>query len=309
MKRNAWFLLALVAILGLVLTVYGRSTFGGANPVLSAAPAVKEVSLIDLTQMRPPVTAATPTTEPIAAAEPAATIELTPVVESIDPLVFAVVGDSRRDTDLYMQLLDKVVENGNMFLVNTGDLVERGTKENFVAFQQLMADFPLPFYPVPGNHDMGSGGSLMHFLAFSGAPAAHYSFDVGTVHFTMANSSLGHLRREELHWIDRDLAATERPVKFVFLHHPPFDPDGTDHVLQSGNDAFMALMQQHEVDYVFAGHIHAYSQAVQNGTTYVISGGGGAPLYHKDHPSAFYHYIQVTVDGNQVRTEMVKVVP
>lgn len=309
MKRNAWFLLALVAILGLGLTVYGGGTPGGASPVLSAAPAVEEVSLIDLTQMRPPVTAATPTIEPIATVTPTATIELTPVVESIDRLVFAVVGDSRRDTNLYTQLLGKVVEDGNMLLVNTGDLVERGTQENFVAFQQLMADFPLPFYPVPGNHDVGIGGSLMNFLAFSGAPAPHYSFDVGTAHFTVANSSSGHLRRTELDWIDRDLAATERPVKFVFLHHPPFDPDGTDHILQSGNDAFVALMQKHGVAYVFAGHIHAYSQAVQNGTTYVISGGGGAPLYHKDHPSAFYHYIQVTVDGSQVRTEVVEVVP
>jgi len=309
MTRNAWFLLALVAILGLGLTVYGRSTPGGAIPVLSAAPAVEEISLIDLTQVRPSVTVATPTIEPIATVTPTATIELTPVVESIDRLVFAVVGDSRRDTKLYTELLDKVVEDGNMFLVNTGDLVERGTQENFVTFQQLMADFPLPFYPVPGNHDVGTGGSLMNFLAFSGAPAPHYSFDVGAAHFTMANSASGHLRREELDWIDRDLAATERPVKFVFLHHPPFDPDGTDHILQSGNDAFMALMQKHGVAYVFAGHIHAYSQAVSNGTMYVISGGGGAPLYYKDHPTVFYHYIQVTVDGSQVRTEVVEVVP
>jgi hypothetical protein len=35
-------------------------------------------------------------------------------------LVFAVVGDSRRETNLYTQLLGKVVEDGNMLLVNTG---------------------------------------------------------------------------------------------------------------------------------------------------------------------------------------------
>jgi hypothetical protein len=120
LKRNAWFLLALVAIFGLVLTVYGGGTPGGASPVLSAAPAVEDISLLDLTPVRPPVTAATPTTEPIVTVEPAATIELIPTVESIDRLVFAVVGDSRRETNLYTQLLGKVVEDGNMLLVNTG---------------------------------------------------------------------------------------------------------------------------------------------------------------------------------------------
>jgi hypothetical protein len=98
---------------------------------------VEGASLIDLTPVRPPVTAATPTTEPIATVTPTATIEPTPVVESIDRLVFAVVGDSRRDTNLYTQLLDKIVEDGNVFLANTGDLVERGTQENFDRFYRV----------------------------------------------------------------------------------------------------------------------------------------------------------------------------
>ena len=265
--------------------------------VLSIAIVWGIISLVVLMGLRPPT--AMPTPRPLS----------TPQVNPGKPLVFAIVGDNRSDTELYKRLLDKVVEDGNMFLVNTGDLVQRGTRANFAAFQQLMADFPLPFYPVPGNHDLGIGGSLTNFLAFSGAPASHYSFDAGTAHFTMVNSASEHLRQEELDWIDQDLALTECPLKFVFVHHPPFDPDGTDHILNSGNDAFMALMQKHSVAYVFAGHIHAYSRAVRNGTVYVISGGGGAPLYHKDHPDAFYHYIQVTVDGDQVRAEVVPVTP
>jgi hypothetical protein len=100
-----------------------------------------------------------------------------------------------------------------------------------------MADFPLPFYPVPGNHDRDLDDSLTPYLAQSGAPARHYSFDVQTAHFTMVNSASGDLTRQELDWIDRDLSTTTQQVKFVSLHHPPFDPDGTDHIMHSGNAA------------------------------------------------------------------------
>ena len=91
------------------------------------------------------------------------------------------------------------------------------------------------------------------------------------------------------------------------VNHPPFDPDGTDHILGSGNAAFMALAQKHQVAYVFAGHIHAYSQAQRNGTAYVITGGGGAPLYTAGHPGAMYHYVQVRVEGTQVSMEVVPI--
>lgn len=288
MKRNTWFLLALVAILGLVLAIFGVSAFGGAGVVLSAP--------------RCPPTLINSPGLPL-------TLETGDPNHPEAPLVFAVVGDSRHNTEVHTRLLDKVAVDGNMFLINTGDVVERGDRANFAAFRELMADFPLPFCLVPGNHDLGTGDSLKHFLASGGAPAPHYSFDVGTAHFTVANSASGYLRPGELHWIDQDLAATGRPVKLVFVHYPPFDPAGSDHILYSGNDEFMALIQKHDVDYVFSGHIHAYGQAMRNGTMYVISGGAGAPLRQWDQPGAFYHYVQVTVDGNQVRTEVVKVVP
>jgi 3',5'-cyclic AMP phosphodiesterase CpdA len=208
---------------------------------------------------------------------------------------------------LYKRLLNRVVEDGNAFLINTGDMVDYGSRKNWEAFQALMADFPLPFYPVPGNHDRDDDGTLTNYVEFSGAPATHYSFDVGTAHFAIASSSTARLSAEELAWIDQDLSATEQPVKIVCTHYPPFDPDGSPHILYAGNEAFMALMKKHQVAYVFTGHIHAYSQEERDGTTYVITGGAGAPPYSEDHPDAFFHYVQVTIVGTEVSTRVVPI--
>ena len=221
-------------------------------------------------------------------------------------LVFAVAGDSRNDPEVYQRILDRIVADGNAFLIHTGDLVNYGSAQTFEPVQDMMNAFPLPFYPVPGNHDRDDDGTLNSYLSYSGAPDKHYSFDVEMAHLTMANSATGRLSDEELAWIDADLLATDQPVKIVCLHHPPFDPDSTSHILRGGNEAFMDLMRKHQVAYVFASHIHAYSEAERDGTVYVITGGAGAPLYADEHPNAFYHYVQVRIEGTDIRTAVVR---
>ena len=101
--------------------------------------------------------------------------------------------------------------------------------------------------------------------------------------------------------------ASTQPIKMVVLHHPPFDPDGTDHIMAFGNEEFMALMVEQQVDFVFAGHIHAYAREERDGVTYVITGGAGAPLYSSGHPQAFYHYLRVSIQDGEVTVEAIEI--
>jgi hypothetical protein len=257
----------------------------------------------------PPTVAATATSPPTATS--VAGLVATPIPlgsREVGRFTFAVCGDSRGGDEVYKEILRRVQEDGAAFLINTGDLVQSGQAEQFEAFAALMRDFTLPFFPVPGNHD-ARDGQLVEYLQYSGAPAAHYSFDYGLGHLVVVDSHSGAVSPQELAWLEADLAATDQPLKMVFLHHPPFDPDGTDHIMGGGNDAFVALVQKYAVSYVFAGHIHAYAEAIRDGVYYVVTGGGGAPLYAEGHPQAFYHYVRVTVDGAQASLEVVKVEP
>ncbi len=221
---------------------------------------------------------------------------------------FAVVGDSRDNPNLYKKILKMIADDKVAFLVHTGDLVSHGYQPEFVEFRELMKDFPLPFLPVPGNHD-SPDGLLREYLQYTGAPGPHYSFEYGLLHFAMADTHLGDMPSAELAWLDQDLAATKKPVKIVALHYPPWDPGGTQYVMHSGNAEFMALMEKHQVRYVLAGHIHAYDQGTRNGITYVITGGGGAPLSPTSTRPAFYHYLRVKVRSDKIDIEVVKVTP
>jgi len=194
-----------------------------------------------------------------------------------------------------------VVADGNMFLINTGNLVQYGSAENFQTFQTLMAGFPLPFYPLPGNHDLDENDSLSNFLTYSGVSAVPYSFDSGPAHFTMINSAAEQLLEKDLAWIEQDLAATTQPVKIVCLHHPPLYD-----TLRSGAAEFMSLMQEYDVNTLFAGHLAIYSQEERDGTMYVTSGGAGAPL-DPNSDQSFHHYLQVTIDNDQVDIQAVRI--
>jgi predicted phosphodiesterase len=284
------------------LALVGALFLSGKLPLQAAAPTPSSKPATPAPAPSPTRTAsptAAPTTPPVSVSPTEAEVRYT----------FTVCGDTRGGDEIYREILRRAQEDGAAFLVNTGDLVHRGLEVEFIQFAEFMADFPLPFYPVPGNHD-ASGGDLSSFLEYSGAPAAHYSFEHANGRFIVVDSHGGGVNTPELNWLEGELhAASDKPLTFVFLHHPPYDPDGTDYTMQWGNERFMDLMETYQVDVVFAGHIHAYVEGERNGVRYIITGGGGAPLYGAEHPQAFHHYVRVEVSGTQVSTEVVKVGP
>jgi len=224
---------------------------------------------------------------------------------SKDRFTFAVCGDSRGGWEVYKKVLDSVQRDGCAFLIHMGDMVQNGTEQEFVEFAQFMSDFNTPFYPVPGNHDTPDG-LLTAFLKHSGAPAPRYSFDYGPVHVSIIDTSSGSALGE-LAWLASDLDTTDQPIKVVALHYPPFDPAGTGHIMQTGNDDLMDLMREKGVRIVFAGHIHTYDQAERDGVRYIITGGAGAPLYATGNRPAYYHYVRATVEEEEITTEVVRI--
>jgi predicted phosphodiesterase len=253
-----------------------------------------------------PPTLEVPTAAPTAVAPPTLAPPATPTPKSSADYQFAVAGDSRDGDVVYSKLLKRVASDGNAFLIHTGDLVPNGTTDEWLKFRDMMKDFTLPFYPVPGNHEINVG-RINAYLQYSGAPATHYSFDHGMVHFTLVDSSAGSLLDSEFAYLDNDLAASQAPIKIVVVHHPPFDPAGTTHTMTMGGAKFMQIVKQRGAKYVFAGHIHCYEEAERDGVQYIITGGAGAPITCAPAAGGFAHYVRMRVRGEQITTEVGKI--
>jgi len=67
-------------------------------------------------------------------------------------------------------------------------------------------------------------------------------------------------------------------------------------------EALTPLFERYGVDIVFNGHHHNYQRSLVHGVTYIVTGGGGAPIYRirraDEELLAYantYHVVQITI--------------
>lgn len=237
---------------------------------------------------------------------------------------FLVYGDNRSDELAHAGVVRAMSGVRADFLVSTGDMVSRGTEPDD---WRLFFDVENAFlrdrcvFAAVGNHELyrgdrrGEVAFLRYFGSIDGArePTRLYgTFRWSNTRFFMLNA-MDNWVGEERAWLraELDRAMTEPGLahRIAVLHHGPFSagPHGGNAALASGE--INALMRDRKVDLVLAGHDHVYERGAGAGLKYIISGGGGAPLYTKKHElretivfEAVHHYVEVTIDGDQVRT-------
>jgi hypothetical protein len=69
-----------------------------------------------------------------------------------------------------------------------------------------------------------------------------------------------------------------------------------------------AMFARHHVDVVLSGHDHIYERGDAKGVRYVVSGGGGAPLYPQEKAllstrkfESTFHFVETTVTPDAVK--------
>jgi len=226
---------------------------------------------------------------------------------------FAAFGDTRTQHQIHQEVVDSMVAMEPDFVLHTGDLVNSGYMfpdwETFFEIErELMARAPL--FPALGNHEVNH----QYYFDFFYLPGNErwYAFDYGNARFIclqvdgIVDFGPG---SEQYDWLERELAANTQPWLFVYFHIPPYtssreEPD----IEQDVREALAPLFEQYGVDVVFTGHHHNYERNEVNGVTYIVTGGGGAPLCVMEEPEmtreAFavaYHFMLLEIDGNHLR--------
>ena len=230
---------------------------------------------------------------------------------------FAVIGDaepgrfwwSRRlfnMPNVFWGLLKKADESAPDFILQLGDMVSRGTIGRFASFFRLLsyAAPKAPLLTVIGNHDRhkphGVSNDAVYRASFG---STDYLFDRGGWRFVVLDSSAGRVTKDQLTWLRTALEPGRRAV--VFTHIPPA-PLGqwTDYGklkgvggFWEGSKEFMSLMSERRVERVYMGHVHGLGAAVVGGVRYVLTGGGGSPLFPGaiPRPARVHHWLEVSV--------------
>jgi predicted phosphodiesterase len=238
------------------------------------------------------------------------------------PFRFAIYGDTRTQRLRHAEVVRGMMREGAEFVIHTGDLVSDGRDEDdwqdfFDAATPLLRNVPL--VPVIGNHEMqsrlrsgeGNYRRYVHLDESGPSPELDAVVRYGDVRVVLT-SSYDDWSGPSRDWLDRELAKARREVPagwiFVVMHEGPRSsgPHGDNEELRELG--VERLLRRHRVDLVISGHDHAYERGEDDGLRYLVSGGGGAPLYQRRRVrsstlsfASDHHFVRADVGREEVK--------
>lgn len=237
-----------------------------------------------------------------------------------DTVSFAVLGDCEPSRwwiyrklfnrpGVFAEQLTALQELPGSFIVQLGDMVEKGTNPRYESFlRELRRTWNgRPYLTVCGNHDRSRPNGASHSIAYRtlfGRP--NYFFDHAGVRFVVLDSSAKRVTRAQLRWLKTVLDVSGR--KIVFTHMPPVQLGlwggvGKVHELGGftrGSKEFAAVIEAAKVSRVYMGHVHAFGVQDHRGVRYVLTGGGGSALFPSGADDRFHHFLRVEIGPDSI---------
>jgi 3',5'-cyclic AMP phosphodiesterase CpdA len=238
------------------------------------------------------------------------------------PYHFLVYGDTRTRHDVHRRVVAAILKDGVPdFAIQSGDLVENGDDSSlWPIYFDIEKDLlrQTAFFPVLGNHERNA----RDFYEFFQPTTPYYSFNWGNAHFMVINSDIANSASnksardafwaEQTKWLEEELRSSQNvEYRIVVAHHPPFSAVSSRQGSNPEMRALVPMFEKYHVSVAFFGHDHNYQRNLQNGIQYVISGGGGAPLYDVDKPDpatsqkaiSVENFVTVSVTGKVMKVQ------
>jgi predicted phosphodiesterase len=216
---------------------------------------------------------------------------------------FAIVSDRTggHRPEVFSQAVEKLNLLQPSFVLSVGDLVEGSKKNDLLAaqwkeFDGFVARLQVPFFYVPGNHDVSLPESAQFWKEKLGR--RYYHFVYHDVLFLVLNAddppgSGGAIAKEQVAYarqVLKDNAAVRWTV--VALHRPLWT--ASNGAKNGWREVEQTLAGRRYT--VFVGHVHHYQKFVRNGMNYYqLATTGGSSLMRGMEQAEFDHVVWVTM--------------
>ena len=220
-----------------------------------------------------------------------------------------IYGDVRSGYLTHIKIANMVAEEKPDMIIFTGDIASNS--RNYIHYlQHTIFERKLwnmaEYYPVRGNHE----STYWLYDAFFDLPndKSYYSFDRMGMHFIVLDcwNVYKPLEEKQMQWLKEDLEKNKNKPISVAMHVPLF----TSGKYEPYNEPdLLALFDKYNVLFVFSAHVHSYERSLYKGTNYIVTAGGGAPLYPATIENKYkvcrvneHHYCVMTRNDNDEYT-------
>ena len=227
---------------------------------------------------------------------------------------FAVIGDSGTGDSNQLAVAKTLTELRAKFpytfVIMLGDNLygpdePREYNRAFEVPYKALLEGGVKFYAALGNHDNPHQRFYKHFNM---GGERYYTFKPANgVRFFALDSN--YMSREQIAWLEKELAASASDWKLCFFHHPLYS-SGLKHgpavVLRQVVEPIFA---KHGINVVFAGHEHFYERIKPQKGIYYFTSGGSAKLrsgnVDRSHITAAafdtdHHFMFVEIAGDEM---------
>jgi len=197
-------------------------------------------------------------------------------------LQFALVADSHADIDMLKAALVQAKIKGVKFVIGLGDYSDVGTITELEAVKQAFEDSKLPYYVIPGDHDLWDARdkgklAVTNFSQVFGTPYQAFS-DSGIRFILLYNSdNYNGIDNAQQAWLEDELNIkkdAQTKSIYVFLHEPLVHPSSDQTMgsarksdpsvpastkIQDQAKELLSLFNKSKVGGIFAGDIHSFT--------------------------------------------------
>jgi predicted phosphodiesterase len=225
---------------------------------------------------------------------------------------FAILGDSQfHNPGVFEAIVKEVSLLEPDFVIQVGDMIHGYTYEpehirgEWDRFKGQIAPLTIPFYPVPGNHDVGTRALENVYKEVWGENKLFYSFDHKESHFiildTDYNLNYGKITPNQLEWLSKDLEASKEAEHiFIFMHQPIWRSKN------AGWDELTALLKKYEkARAIFTGHTHENCFEEVDGFRCYIINSSGQMNYEAPAVGYSFQFLYISIKDDMVQEAIV----